>query len=158
EAPFERRVVRNCLEEFALAVCVVPPPLWGRAGWGVGGTGVPPTPALPHEGRQKADRKGKRSRQSRITGEEGATEGRSSRRREWSSPFWHNSSLLAHGFGQSPEFPLPTGERDERGVEVVGAEVGPEGLRHPDLGVGDLPEQEVAHAHLARRADQQIRV
>src|SRR5262245_26860298 len=36
------------------------------------------------------------------------------------------------------------------------AEVGPERVGHPDLGVGDLPEQEVADAHLAARPDQQI--
>ena len=40
--------------------------------------------------------------------------------------------------------------------QVAAAEVGPERLGDPDLGVGDLPEQEVADAHLAARADQQV--
>ena len=36
------------------------------------------------------------------------------------------------------------------------AEVRPQRVGDPDLGVGDLPEQEVADAHLAAGADQQI--
>ena len=39
---------------------------------------------------------------------------------------------------------------------MAAAEVGPERVGDPDLGVRDLPEQEVADAHLAARADQQI--
>src|SRR5205085_7254392 len=31
------------------------------------------------------------------------------------------------------------------------AEIRPQRVRHPDLGVGDLPQQEVADAHLAAR-------
>src|SRR5437660_12512869 len=36
------------------------------------------------------------------------------------------------------------------------AEVGPQRLGDPDLGIRDLPEQEIADAHLAARTDQQI--
>src|SRR5215203_6515322 len=47
---------------------------------------------------------------------------------------------------------------EDRLVEVAAPEVGPEGVRHPDLGVGDLPEEEVGDAQLARRAHQQVGV
>src|SRR2546425_5665353 len=39
---------------------------------------------------------------------------------------------------------------------MTAAEVGPTPLGPPNLGVRDLPQQEVAHAHLAARADQQV--
>src|SRR5262245_51670683 len=35
--------------------------------------------------------------------------------------------------------------------EMLRAEIGPKRVGHPDLRVSDLPEQEVAHAHLAAR-------
>src|SRR5947207_3902911 len=38
------------------------------------------------------------------------------------------------------------------------AEVGPQCFGDPDLGVRNLPQQKVAHAHLPARADQQIRI
>src|SRR6266480_1342074 len=41
-------------------------------------------------------------------------------------------------------------------IEVDGAEVRPERRRHPELGVGDLPQQEVGNAHLAAGPDEQI--
>src|SRR5678816_4257307 len=45
------------------------------------------------------------------------------------------------------------------GLEQMGhAEVGPQRVGDPDLRVGDLPQQEVADAHLAARADQQVRI
>ena len=45
----------------------------------------------------------------------------------------------------------------EHGLEQVpAAEVGPQRVGDVDLGVGDLPQQVVADAHLAARADQQI--
>src|SRR5262245_30477563 len=46
--------------------------------------------------------------------------------------------------------------RQDRFEEVAAAEIGPERFRDPDFGVRDLPEQEVAHAHLAARADEQV--
>src|SRR5262245_22904937 len=47
-------------------------------------------------------------------------------------------------------------EVGDRAEELAASEVGPEGLGHPDLRVCDLPEQEVAHAELSARADEQI--
>src|SRR5664280_46032 len=49
-------------------------------------------------------------------------------------------------------------ELGERLEEVPGPEIGPEHGRHVDLGVRDLPEQVVRDAHLAARADEEIRV
>src|SRR4029453_14893760 len=46
----------------------------------------------------------------------------------------------------------------DRAVEVGGAEVGPQDRRDPQLGVGDLPQQEVRDAHLAAGANQEIGV
>ena len=42
--------------------------------------------------------------------------------------------------------------------QVAAAEVRPQRVGHPDLGIGDLPQQEVADAHLAARANQQVRI
>ena len=42
--------------------------------------------------------------------------------------------------------------------QVALPEIRPEGIGHPDLRVGDLPEQEVAHAQLAARPDEEVRV
>src|SRR5215470_11791721 len=41
-------------------------------------------------------------------------------------------------------------------IEIGGAEVRPERRRHPELGVRDLPQQEVRDPHLTARADQQV--
>src|SRR5262245_56813061 len=47
----------------------------------------------------------------------------------------------------------------EHGLEqMAAAEIGPQRFGDPDLGVRDLPEQDVADAHLAARPDQQIRI
>src|SRR5207247_1713779 len=40
--------------------------------------------------------------------------------------------------------------------EMAAAEVGPQNLGDVDLGVGDLPQQEVRHAQLATGANQQV--
>src|SRR5262249_26997132 len=46
-----------------------------------------------------------------------------------------------------------------QGLAQVGlAEFGPALLRDPELGIADLPEQEVADPHFARRADQKVGV
>src|SRR6185295_8686131 len=42
--------------------------------------------------------------------------------------------------------------------QIAAAEVGPQRFGHPDLRIRDLPQQEVADAHLAARADEQIRI
>src|SRR2546425_1114779 len=44
----------------------------------------------------------------------------------------------------------------DRAGEVGGAEVRPERRRDPQLGVGVLPQEEVRHAHLAARRDQEV--
>ena len=45
----------------------------------------------------------------------------------------------------------------EEGFEETGAvEVGPEGFGDEDFGVGDLPEEEIADAHFAAGANQEI--
>ena len=46
----------------------------------------------------------------------------------------------------------------ERLVQLRLAEVRPERGRHDELGVGDLPEEEVAHAHLAAGPDEEVGV
>ena len=46
----------------------------------------------------------------------------------------------------------------EEGFEVPAGEVWPEHGSHVELGVGQLPEQEIGDPQLARRADQQVRV
>ncbi len=43
-------------------------------------------------------------------------------------------------------------------MEFGDGKVGPECLRDVELAVGDLPEQIVAHTHLARGADEQVRI
>ena len=48
--------------------------------------------------------------------------------------------------------------RLERLAQVLLAEVGPERVHEDELGVGELPEQEVRDPQLARRADEQVRV
>src|SRR5438067_12897532 len=48
--------------------------------------------------------------------------------------------------------------RGERLVEVGPAEIRPQRLRAVKLGVGRLPEQEVAESHFAGRADDQVRI
>src|SRR5689334_3050111 len=45
---------------------------------------------------------------------------------------------------------------EDRLEQMTAPEVGPQRLGYPDLRVGDLPEQEVADAHLAAGPDQQI--
>ncbi len=60
--------------------------------------------------------------------------------------------------GEASELPLARRERKTGGEQVIASEFGPEDVGDPDLGVGDLPEQEIAHAHLAGGADQEVRV
>src|SRR5437762_6551008 len=54
--------------------------------------------------------------------------------------------------------PLALLEVEDRLEEVTLPEVGPERRRHPDLAVGDLPEEEVRHPHLSGSADQEVRI
>src|SRR5580765_5331305 len=52
--------------------------------------------------------------------------------------------------------PLARGEISDRGIEVGRVEVRPEHVGKDQFGVGELPEQEVAHAFLAAGADEQV--
>src|SRR5438445_129944 len=69
-----------------------------------------------------------------------------------SEPIQRRVRSMGSGRGrlEPAEAPLPAGEVAEGGVEHVGREVRPADRRHPQLGVRDLPEQVVAHAHLSR--------
>ena len=53
---------------------------------------------------------------------------------------------------------LALGELLERGFQIGLGEVGPQGLAEDELGVGALPEQEVAGALLAAGPDDQVGV
>src|SRR5688572_4445555 len=52
----------------------------------------------------------------------------------------------------------PALEVGERPIELERPEVRPQGPRDPELGVGDLPQQEVRHAHLTAGPDEQVRI
>ena len=58
--------------------------------------------------------------------------------------------------GQPAELALAAREGTATLEQVVAAKVGPERRRDPELGVRDLPEQEIADPHLARGADQEV--
>lgn len=58
--------------------------------------------------------------------------------------------------GDQPKAPLAPREVDQRLEQFVAVEVRPVGRRGVVLGVGRLPQQEVAQAHLARRANHQV--
>src|SRR5207249_5000116 len=58
--------------------------------------------------------------------------------------------------GGAAEAALALLEEGERLEVVALAEVGPQGVGHVHLGVRELPEEEVAEAHLAAGADQEI--
>src|SRR6184192_1998165 len=47
---------------------------------------------------------------------------------------------------------------EDRFEQMAAAKVGPQRFGDPDLGIRDLPQQEIADAHLAARPDQQIRI
>src|SRR6267378_432887 len=67
-----------------------------------------------------------------------------------------NATLVGIATSHPTETPLAALVVGDGAVEIRRPEIGPERRRHPELGVGDLPQQEVRHAHLAARADQQI--
>ena len=46
----------------------------------------------------------------------------------------------------------------EGGVKLRFAKIGPERGRHHQFGVGNLPQEKIAHAHFAAGADEHIRV
>src|SRR5881227_1483949 len=81
--------------------------------------------------------------------------------RRFSSPDLRGVSsvtLVGIATSDSTEAPVAALVVGDGAVEVGGLEVGPERRRHPELGVGDLPQEEVGDTHLAAGADEQIGV
>src|SRR5712691_9929967 len=67
-------------------------------------------------------------------------------------------AATATATSHSTEAARPPLELGDGAIEVDRPEVRPVGRRDPQLGVGDLPQQEVRDAHLAAGADQEIRI
>src|SRR2546426_1000847 len=67
-----------------------------------------------------------------------------------------NATLVGMAMSHPTEAPVAALVVGDGAIEIRGAEVGPERRRHPELGIGDLPQQEVRDAHLAARADEQV--
>src|SRR3954465_15341219 len=66
-------------------------------------------------------------------------------------------STVSLRFPSDPAAASGTGrERGDGVVELLGGEVRPERLRDIELGVGDLPQEEVRDPHLPARADHEI--
>src|SRR3989338_9652713 len=59
---------------------------------------------------------------------------------------------------QAPETPLALAEVLERRLELGHGKVRPQGRREVKLGVGALPQEEVAQAQLAAGADEEVNV
>ena len=69
-----------------------------------------------------------------------------------------SSGLMAEGERRSSTAEAPAAVRvlGERSPELALSEVGPEGVDEDELGVGELPEEEVRDAELAGRPDEEI--
>src|SRR5438046_3744938 len=67
-----------------------------------------------------------------------------------------NATLVGMAMSHPTEAAVAALVVGDGAIEIRGAEVGPERRRHPELGIGDLPQQEVRDAHLAARADEQV--
>src|SRR6185436_1051451 len=65
---------------------------------------------------------------------------------------------LRVGIADPAVAPLARLEVDDRLEEMPPAKIGPQHLGHVNLGVGDLPEEEVRDAQLAAGADEQVGV
>src|SRR4029453_10217550 len=72
------------------------------------------------------------------------------------TPAPREGGLLRVPQSDSPEPPIALLELGHRDAELARAEVRPQDRRHPQLGVGDLPQQEVGEALLATGTDQQV--
>src|SRR6266404_3215137 len=68
------------------------------------------------------------------------------------------NSINSFNTSQSPKPPVPPIIFLERGVKLRLAKIRPERRRDEQLGVRNLPEQEIADAHLAAGAYQQVRI
>src|SRR4029453_15329480 len=73
-------------------------------------------------------------------------------------PGYSGGGLAAGATSHPTESAIALLKVGDRAVEVGGAEVGPQDRCDPQLGVSDLPQQEVGDAHLAAGANQQIGV
>src|SRR5262245_66625223 len=73
-------------------------------------------------------------------------------------PEWSFGRDQRAAAGQPAEAALATLEIVERRAQVVGAEVGPQRVDETELGVGELPQQEVREPLLAAGTDEQIDV
>src|SRR5437667_10449505 len=62
----------------------------------------------------------------------------------------------APGSARSAKSTASSLEVIDRLVEVLSPEVGPQRIRDPELGVCELPEQEIRDAQLSARPDQEI--
>ena len=58
--------------------------------------------------------------------------------------------------GKPAETPFPAAEIGDRGAQVFGAEIGPQGFDEVELRVGGFPQQEVGEALFAAAADEQV--
>src|SRR5919109_567547 len=67
-----------------------------------------------------------------------------------------SATLVGIATSDSAEAPVAALVIGDGAIEVGGTEVGPERRRHPELGIGDLPQEEVGNTHLAAGANQQI--
>src|SRR5438094_520451 len=67
-----------------------------------------------------------------------------------------NATLVGMAMSHPTEAAVAALVVGDGAIGIRGAEVGPERRRHPELGIGDLPQQEVRDAHLAARADEQV--
>src|SRR5436305_1348047 len=107
---------------------------------------------------------GRRKRAARMSGVATAAVrsrciGAGAARRDGSAlPLAGEEEVPAPGLGHATVAALPALVGQDRLEQVLAPEVGPQGLRHPDLRVGDLPEQEVADAQLAGGADEEVGV
>src|SRR5687768_13285991 len=103
--------------------------------------------ATPARGRKK-------SAASRMTSSTAAVPARLTERRTPSSDF--GALRLLELLARAAEAPLALAVRRDRLVERCAVEIGPQRLGEIELGVGELPEQEVGDALLAPGADEKI--
>jgi hypothetical protein len=69
---------------------------------------------------------------------------------------WRRPLDTGHLVARQAEAPLPAREIAQRSLEFGLVEIGPERVAEIELGVGQVPEQEIADALLAARADEEI--
>src|SRR6266852_7984021 len=96
-------------------------------------------------------------------------EGKKSRRRGTKKGGGRNGNRLFSGYASGPFrcrlvfanssiTPLASLEFDKRLEQPGAVEVWPKRIRHIDFRIINLPQEEIAHAHLAARTDEQVGV